>query len=68
MFACKKCKEPFYVLGSEMRGSNLRVYCQCLNGHKGKRDISRYQADSMAPEIFRGLFTCVDCGSIIVLI
>lgn len=63
MFVCNKCKEPFYVLGSELRGSTLRVYCQCLNGHKGKRDLSRYQADSMAPEIFKGLFTCVQCGS-----
>ncbi len=68
MFVCKKCKEPFYVLGSELRGSTLRVYCQCLKGHKGKRDISRYQADSMAPEIFRALFTCVECGSTMSLI
>ncbi len=68
MFVCKKCKEPFYVLGSEMRGSTLRVYCQCLKGHKAKRDISRYQADSMAPSIFKGLFTCTDCGSTMALI
>ncbi len=68
MFVCKKCKEPFYVLGSEMRGSTLRVYCQCLKGHKAKRDISRYQADSMAPAIFKGLFICTDCGSTMSLI
>ena len=63
VFVCNKCKEPFYVLGSELRGNTLRVYCQCLNGHKGKRDVSRYQADGMAPDIFKGLFTCVACGS-----
>ena len=63
MFSCKKCKEPFYVLGAELRGNTLRVQCQCLKGHKGKRDLSRYQADSMAPEIFKGLFTCTMCGS-----
>jgi len=68
VFVCKKCKEPFYVLGSEMRGSTLRVYCQCLKGHKAKRDISRYQADSMAPAIFKGLFTCTDCGSTMALL
>lgn len=68
MFVCKKCKEPFYVLGSEMRGSTLRVHCQCLKGHKAKRDISRYQADSMAPAIFKGLFICTDCGSTMALI
>ena len=63
VFVCKKCKEPFYILGSEMRGSTVRLYCQCLNGHKGKRDIGRHQADSMAPEIYKGLFTCIECGS-----
>ncbi|MBN2229286.1 MAG: hypothetical protein JW779_06790 [Candidatus Thorarchaeota archaeon] len=68
MFSCKKCKEPFYVLGSEMKGSTVRIYCQCLNGHKGKRDIGRYQADSMAPEIFKGLYTCVGCGSVMSLV
>ena len=34
-----------------------------MNGHKGKRDISRYQADSMANEVFEGIFTCIECGS-----
>jgi hypothetical protein len=68
VFVCKKCKEPFYVLGSEMRGSTVRLYCQCLNGHKGKRDIGRYQVDSMAPEIYKGLFTCVACGSTMSLV
>lgn len=63
MFTCKKCKEPFYAQAGELRGQTLRVYCQCLNGHKGKRDISRYQADSMANEVFQGLFTCIECGS-----
>jgi len=51
------------VLGSEIRGSTLRIYCQCLKGHKGKRDLSRHQADSMAPEIFKALSTCTECGS-----
>ena len=63
MFTCKKCKEPFYVVAGELKGQTLRVYCQCLKGHKGKRDISRYQADSMAHEIFQGIFTCLECGS-----
>jgi transcription elongation factor Elf1 len=51
-----------------MRGSTVRLYCQCLNGHKGKRDVGRYQADSMAPDIYKGLFTCVDCGSTMSLV
>ncbi len=51
-----------------MRGSTLRLYCQCLKGHKGKRDLSRYQADSMGLEIFTGLFTCTECGSTMSLI
>ncbi|TFH00572.1 MAG: hypothetical protein E4H14_19510, partial [Candidatus Thorarchaeota archaeon] len=68
MFICKKCKEPFYLLSSELRGSTLQLNCQCLKGHKGKRDISKFQADSMAPEIFKGLFTCTDCGSVMSLI
>ena len=63
LFTCKKCKEPFYVQAGELKGHTLRVYCQCLNGHKGKRDISRYQADSMAHEVFEGIFTCMECGS-----
>ena len=63
MFTCKKCKEPFYVVAGELKGQTLRVYCQCLKGHKGKRDISRYQADSMAHEVFQGIFTCLECGS-----
>ena len=67
IFTCKKCKEPFYVQAGELRGQTLRVYCQCLNGHKGKRDISRYQADSMANEVFEGIFTCIECGSTMTL-
>jgi hypothetical protein len=51
-----------------MRGNTVRLYCQCLNGHKGKRDIGRYQADSMAPEIYKGLFTCTICGSTMALV
>ncbi|MGY5870964.1 MAG: hypothetical protein RTV72_01825 [Candidatus Thorarchaeota archaeon] len=39
-----------------------------MKGHKGKREISRYQADGMAPQIFKGLFTCTDCGSTMSLI
>ncbi len=62
IFTCKKCKEPFFVQSGELKGNTLRVYCQCLKGHKGKRDISRYQADSMAHEVFQGIFTCVECG------
>jgi transcription elongation factor Elf1 len=38
-----------------------------MNGHKGKRDISRYQADSMANEVFQSIFTCIECGSIMSL-
>ncbi|MHA2383970.1 MAG: hypothetical protein ACXACT_15460 [Candidatus Thorarchaeota archaeon] len=63
MFTCKKCKEPFYALTGELRGQTLRVYCQCLNGHKGKRDISKFQADSMANDVFQGIYTCIECGS-----
>jgi len=33
-----------------------------MNGHKGKREIPLSQAKSSAPELFKGLFTCVECG------
>ena len=58
-----KCKDPFYVQAGVLRGHTLRVYCQCMKGHKGKRDISKYQADSMANEVFEGIFTCIECES-----
>lgn len=51
-----------------MRGSTVRLFCQCLNGHKGKRDIGRHQADSMAPDIYKGLFICLECGSTMSLV
>ncbi len=35
-----------------------------MNGHKDRRDLSRFQADNAAFDLFRGLFTCVQCGSI----
>ncbi|TFG30024.1 hypothetical protein EU528_08835 [Candidatus Thorarchaeota archaeon] len=68
MFVCKKCKESMYVVSSEIRGSTLRLNCQCLKGHKEKRDLSRYQADSMGLDLFKGLFTCLECGSTMSLI
>lgn len=57
-----------YVVSSEIRGSTLRLNCQCLKGHKEKRDLSRYQADSMGLDLFKGLFTCLECGSTMSLI
>ncbi|UCH03956.1 MAG: hypothetical protein JSW05_10235 [Candidatus Thorarchaeota archaeon] len=62
MFTCRKCREPFYVQEAEERWSNLRLYVQCMNGHKGKREIPLLQAKNSAPELFKGLFTCIECG------
>jgi hypothetical protein len=64
MFTCRKCREPYFVLAAQIRGRNLRVYLQCINGHKDKRDLSQFQADNAAFELFQGLFSCVQCGSI----
>ncbi|MFW9846435.1 MAG: hypothetical protein ACFFD6_06795 [Candidatus Thorarchaeota archaeon] len=62
MFTCRKCREPHFVQAAQVRGRNLRVFLQCINGHKDKRDLSRFQADNAAFELFKGLFTCVECG------
>ncbi|MHA1924989.1 MAG: hypothetical protein ACXABV_07960 [Candidatus Thorarchaeota archaeon] len=64
MFTCRKCREPYFVQAAQVRGRNLRVFLQCINGHKDKRDLSQFQADNAAFELFQGLFTCVQCGSI----
>lgn len=63
MFTCRKCREPYFVLAAQIRGRNLRVFLQCINRHKDKRDLSQFQADSAAFDLFKGLFTCVECGS-----
>ena len=63
MFTCRKCREPYLLLAAQIRGRNLRVFLQCINGHKDKRDLSQYQADSAAFELFKGLLTCIECGS-----
>ena len=64
MFTCRKCREPYFVQAAQIRGRNLRVFLQCINGHKDKRDLSQFQADNAAFELFKGLFSCVQCGSI----
>ncbi|MHA2002466.1 MAG: hypothetical protein ACW975_01605 [Candidatus Thorarchaeota archaeon] len=64
MFTCRKCREPYFVQAAQIRGRNLRVFLQCINGHKDKRDLSQFQADNAAFELFKGLFSCVQCGSV----
>ena len=36
---------------------------QCLRGHKSIRRLSEHQAKDMAPEVFKRLYTCTECGS-----
>lgn len=62
MFTCRKCREPHFVQAVVPKGRNLRIFLQCINGHKDRRDLSRFQADNTAFELFKGLFTCVECG------
>ncbi len=67
VITCRKCGEPFYVQSADIRGNQLRVYAQCLKGHKGRREFGRMQAEAVALELFEGIFTCIDCGSIMSL-
>ncbi len=41
----------------------LNLDVQCLQGHKGVRRIAEHQVEEVAQEIFRRLYTCIDCGS-----
>lgn len=36
---------------------------QCLRGHKSVRRLSEHQAMEMAPEVFKRLYICTECGS-----
>ncbi|NHJ14075.1 MAG: hypothetical protein EAX95_10390 [Candidatus Thorarchaeota archaeon] len=67
VITCRKCREPFYVQSAEIRGNTLRVFAQCLKGHKGRREFARVQADAVALELFEGIFICVECGKVMSL-
>ncbi|MHA2026776.1 MAG: hypothetical protein ACW98U_12820 [Candidatus Thorarchaeota archaeon] len=46
-----------------MKDKILTMNVQCLRGHKSVRRLSEHQAKEMAPEVFKRLYTCTDCGS-----
>jgi DNA-directed RNA polymerase subunit RPC12/RpoP len=51
-----------------MKDKILTMQVQCLRGHKSVRRLSEHQAAEMAPEVFKRLYTCTDCGSNMTLI
>jgi len=46
-----------------MKDKILTMHVQCLKGHKSIRRLSEHQANDMAPEVFKKLYTCTECGS-----
>ena len=46
-----------------MKDKILTMQVQCLRGHKSIRRLSEHQAKEMAPEVFKRLYTCTECGS-----
>ncbi len=68
MFTCKKCNEPFHVKYADIRGSNLRMRVQCLNGHREDRKVPLKQAKDMLEDLYQGLSTCLNCGRTMVLL
>ena len=46
-----------------MKDKILTMEVQCLRGHKSIRRLSEHQAKDMAPEVFKRLYTCTECGS-----
>lgn len=46
-----------------MKDKILTMDVQCLNGHKSVRRLSEHQAKDMAPEVFKRLYICTECGS-----
>ncbi len=63
MFSCKKCREPLYIRNAEMKDRILILEIQCLNGHKSARRVSDHHIQEMGSEIFKKMFTCLECGS-----
>lgn len=46
-----------------MKDKILTMDVQCLRGHKSVRRLSEHQAQEMASEVFKKLYTCTECGS-----
>lgn len=46
-----------------MKDKILTMDVQCLRGHKSVRRLSENQAQDMATEVFKKLYTCTECGS-----
>ncbi|MHA1950795.1 MAG: hypothetical protein ACXAAO_01185 [Candidatus Thorarchaeota archaeon] len=63
MFTCKRCGDPLYIHSAEMKDKILKMNVQCLRGHKSVRRLSEHQAKEMAPDVFKRLYTCTECGS-----
>ncbi|MFW9981698.1 MAG: hypothetical protein ACFFE3_07265, partial [Candidatus Thorarchaeota archaeon] len=63
MFTCKRCGDPLFIHTAELKDKILKMYVQCLRGHKSVRRLSEHQAMEMAPEVFKRLYTCTECGS-----
>ena len=62
MFSCKKCNQPLYVKGANLKDKILTLDARCINGHKSKRRIAEHQIEEMSSEIFSRMYTCLDCG------
>ena len=62
MFSCKKCNQPLYVKGPNLKDKILTLDARCINGHKSKRRIAEHQIEEMSSEIFSRMYTCLDCG------
>ena len=63
MFSCKRCGDPLYIRRAELKEKILTMEVQCIRGHKSIRRLSEHQAKDMAPEVFKRLYTCTECGS-----
>ncbi len=63
MFTCKRCGDPLFIHSADLKDKILTMNVQCLRGHKSVRRLSDHQAKEMAPEVFKRLYTCTDCGS-----
>ena len=63
VFSCNRCGEPLYIRSAEMKDKILTMDVQCLRGHRSVRRLSENQANEMAHEVFKKLYTCTDCGS-----
>jgi ssDNA-binding Zn-finger/Zn-ribbon topoisomerase 1/DNA-directed RNA polymerase subunit RPC12/RpoP len=68
LFSCKKCGEPLYIKSAETKDRIVTFEVQCLRGHRGARRLAEHQLEDISQDIFRKMFTCLECGSSMSLI